>query len=483
MYIIILLLSIWQSILFWHKEPGISVFLFVLPLVIVLIKYLEKNNKVKNKQANLIAIPIIMLSATYFIFNNEFLNSVNTLAIPGLIVLMVIELTCDKFTLEKAISNVLSFTFKPIGCFGIVGKKLIGKIKKDENIENKKSKNIKRFLKAIAISLPLLLLVLILLVTADSDFAKLFIKIIDYTFRAIDKFKISNLTGRIIGIVFVFFYLAGFIENIILTKEIERNTRKIKEKDSLTIKIIITVLNLMYVVFCIIQVNSIIKLYTMDKANYSYSYYARQGFFQLMVVSAINLVMILKSKNKCYKKENYIKIMDLCMVILTGTILVFSFVRMYFYQQSFGFTLKRVLVFWAQITEAILLIPTLMYVVDKKLNLEKTYFVIIVTMYVILNFININRLIAKVNVDMYLERRWFDSGDIYYLEKLGSDAIPETTRILELEKTKDDATQITKKHYIQHLQETYNNMKNEKTFWQEFNISKTIAKKILKEKL
>lgn len=479
MYIVVLLLSIWQSILFWNKQPGISVILFVLPLVIFLIKFLEKSRKIKNKNAGLIAIPIILLSATYFIFNNDFLNNVNSLAIPVLIVLMVIELICDTFTLKKPLSNVLGFIFKAIGRFGLVGKKIIGKMKKDENIEDKNPKNIKRILKAIAISLPLLLFVLILLVTADSDFAKIFIKIIDYTFRAIEKFKISNMVNRIIGIVFVFFYLAGFVENIILTKDIERNNSKVKDKDSLTIKIILTALNLMYVVFCVIQVKSLIKLCTMDRTNYSYSYYARQGFFQLMVVSAINLVMILQSKSRCYKKESYIKIMDLGMVILTGVILIFSFIRMYFYGQSFGFTLKRVLVFWAQITEGILLIPTAMYVLDKKINLTKTYFIIIVTMYVILNFVNINKLIAKVNVNMYLERKWFDSADIYYLENLGTDAIPETIKVLDMEKTEDAAVENTKMQCRDILKETYENMKEEKTSWQEFNISKLKAKKIL----
>ena len=479
MYIALLLLSIWRSILFWDKKPGISVVLFIIPFVLILLYYLEKNGKIKNKNAKLIAIPIVLLSATYFIFNNAFLNDLNSLVIPGLIVLMVMELICDKFTLEKIIPNIFGFIFKPIGYIGLVGKKIIRKLKRGEQIDETKPKNIKRILKAILISLPVLFVVLILLVTADPDFAKIFIKIIHYAYRVIEKFEISNLVGRIIGIVIVFFYLAGFIENIILTKDIERNNKDIKEKDSLAIKMILTALNLMYIAFCIIQVKSFVKLYTMDKTNYSYSYYARKGFFQLMLVSAINLFMILKSKSRCYKEEKYIKTMDISMVILTGAILIFSFFRMYHYGQSFGLTLKRVLVFWAQITEAILLIPTAMYVLDKKIDLIKTYFIIITSMYVVLNFVNINKIIAKVNVNRYLEKKYFDSADIHYLEDLGTDAISETIRILDLENTEDYDSQSTKNHYLQDLQETYENMKEEKLSWQEFNISKLKAKKIL----
>ena len=479
MYILLLLLSIWQSILFWKKGAGISVVLFIVPFIIFLIYYLEKNEKIKNKNAKLIAIPVILLSATYFIFNNTFFNDLNTLVIPGLIVLMVMELICDKFTLERIIPNVFSFLFKPIGHIGLVGKNIIRKLKKGEEIDDTKSKNVKRVFKAVLISLPVLFVVLILLVTADSDFARMFLKPLEYVLRGIERFKVSDLVGRIIGIVFVFFYLAGFIENILLTKDIERNNSKIKEKDSLTIKIILTVLNIMYLLFCIIQVRSLIKLYFMDKTNYSYSFYARQGFFQLMVVSAINLAVILISKSKCYKREMYIKIMDLATVILTGAILVFSFIRMYYYGHSFGLTLKRTLVFWAQFTEAILLIPTVMYVLDKKIDLIKTYFIIITTMYVLLNFININKIIAKANVDMYLEREWVDIYDIHYLQELGDDAMPEIIRILDLKESKGYDVQKTKEQYTKRLQDYYEIIKNVKSSWQEFNISKLRAKKIL----
>ena len=502
MYLIILLLSMWQSILFWHKEPGISVILFVLPLIVFLIKYLEKTGKIKNTNAGLIAIPILLLSATFFIFNNEFLNSVNTLAIPGLIVLMVMELICDKFTLEKPLSNVLGFLFKPIGYVEVVGKKIVGKIKKEENKEKIKPKNIKRILKAIALSLPLIFLVFILLVTADSDFAKLFVDVLENAFEILEELKISNITGRIIGIILVFFYLAAFTENIVLTKDIERNNKEVSKKDSLTIKMIITILNLMYLVFCIIQVKSLINLHTMDKTNYSYSYYARQGFFQLMVVSAINLVMVLKSKSNCYKKEKYIKIMDLIMVMLTGAILVFSFIRMYIYQQSFGFTLKRILVFWAQFTEAILLIPTVMYILDKKIDLAKTYFIIVVTMYVGLNFANINRIIAKKNVDMNLKKGSISGSDMYYLTQLGTDAVPEMEKLYEIVE-KDDQSYILdpekfkaiRKKIVVKCSEYYSTNKDflnnklleikselENLEWQEFNISKYRAKKILEGK-
>ena len=65
-----IIFSILQSILFWEKEPGISVLLFVSSFIIELIYLMYKHKKVENKKALIFAIPIILLSATYFMYHN-----------------------------------------------------------------------------------------------------------------------------------------------------------------------------------------------------------------------------------------------------------------------------------------------------------------------------------------------------------------------------------------------------------------------------
>ena len=45
-----LLLSILMSILFWHREPGISVVLFVIPTLLVIYFNLKQSQKIKNKK-------------------------------------------------------------------------------------------------------------------------------------------------------------------------------------------------------------------------------------------------------------------------------------------------------------------------------------------------------------------------------------------------------------------------------------------------
>ena len=82
------------------------------------------------------------------------------------------------------------------------------------------------------------------------------------------------------------------------------------------------------------------------------------------------------------------------------------------YIEQYGDTRLRLLVKFTLLTETILLIPTSMYIMSSKVNLVKTYLIIITTMYCIINFANIDNLIAKRNVQRFEETGKID---IWYL--------------------------------------------------------------------
>lgn len=210
--------------------------------------------------------------------------------------------------------------------------------------------------------------------------------------------------------------------------------------------------------------------------DFEYASYARQGFFQLMAVSIINLVIILitSKRNEINKKINYTKIMNLFLATFTLIILVSSFYRMYLYEQEFGYTFLRLMVYFSLITEAILIIPTVMYILDFKINLTKTYFVVIIIMYIIVNYINIDNIIAKRNIDRYFE----DSTGTYkldmnYLETLSVDA---TGQIKRLEGINDENIIFQVNNYL-----TNTKSKVENVTWQNFNINRIIARSKIKE--
>lgn len=432
-----LFLSLWQSLLFWKQDLGISVLLFTIPIIWITTKLLKGN--IKNKKALLISIPIIVLSSTYFIFDNLTFYLINIVLIPILYLIMVIWAISD-FQIKSIIYKIILMIFEPLNYIGDVIRAVLKEFnpkEKDEQIGEKKEKN--NIFKAVCFTGIIALIVIGLLCSADNEFAKIFSTI----FKDINIFNVSELTGRIIIIIIAFFYFAGFFMNMLDKenglKEFEEE-EKIEKKESYTIRMMLTVLNVVYLVFCFTQIK---VLFT--EQNIKYSEFARKGFFQLMIVSLINIVMILKANNKnlkeTEKQEKYKKTMCIVMVIFTLIIIISAFARMTLYQQNYGYTRLRILVDYTLITEIILLIPTIIYILKNKIDLIKTYFVIIITMYCLVNFINIDKIIMKNNFNRYKETGYIDLN--YLMEMNNSDLIEQ---LLEL---KDTEFKYSEKAYSQ----------------------------------
>ncbi|CDE54225.1 putative membrane protein [Clostridium sp. CAG:269] len=432
-----LFLSLWQSLLFWKQDLGISVLLFTIPIIWITTKLLKGN--IKNKKALLISIPIIILSSTYFIFDNLTFYLINIVLIPILYLIMIIWAISD-FQIKSIMYKIILMIFQPLNYIGDVIKTVINGFnskRKNDQIEEKTEKN--DIFKAICLTGIIALIVISLLCSADNEFAKIFSTI----FKDINIFNVSELTGRIIIIIIAFFYFAGFFMNMLDKenglKEFEKD-EKAEKKESYTIRMMITVLNLVYLVFCFTQIK---VLFT--EQNIKYSEFARKGFFQLMIVSLINIVMILKANNKNLreneKQEKYKKTMCIVMVIFTLIIIISAFARMTLYQQNYGYTRLRILVDYTLITEIILLIPTIIYILKNKIDLIKTYFVIIITMYCLVNFINIDKIIMKNNFNRYKETGYIDLN--YLMEMNNSDLIEQ---LLEL---KDTEFKYSEKAYSQ----------------------------------
>ena len=333
-----------------------------------------------------------------------------------------------------------------------------------------------RIIKAIIIAIPIILIILFLLISADDNFAKIFSGFADYIVQIFTSWEVVYFILRIALIAILFVYFVSFIYNLTNEKSSFNIIEKINKPkgikiDIFTINTILTILNIVYAIFSVVQ---IINLGNSNKME-SLSSTARQGFFQLMIVSIINFVFIIistinKDKESVASKK-YKNIMNILMLIFTIVLIIVSFQKMRLYVEKYGYTYLRILVFFTLATEAILAIPTAIYIIKKKVNLFYTYFTIIITMYIIMNFININKLIAKKNVDLYFETGKFD---FYYLKKLDStDSALEMKRLLN--KIENDES--LNNRVNNYLYDVKKDLEKEKITWQSFNFSKSKAKK------
>ena len=244
----IILLAIWNSILFFNKSLGISVILFMLPFIIFIIYVLKSNEKIINKNGLLLIIPILMLSVSYCIYNQTFFKILNSILIPFLTMLMFIMCIRPTNKFKTILQNIFGILIKPFSYINRVMNIIFELLSKKLTI----SSTSKKVIKSILILIPFLIIILLLLTSADMIFESMISKIINikYIMKLLTFKNFKKLSYRIIIILIFFLYLSVVLNYILFTYPKEKSKEKeLKVKnDNLTIKVILTAFNVVYII-------------------------------------------------------------------------------------------------------------------------------------------------------------------------------------------------------------------------------------------
>ncbi len=467
--------AISQSILFYGKEIGISMIIFEVILNGILLYIMNRKNKIINKNGLLLLIPIILLSSTYFIFASK------VFYVSNIIIIIVLNILMYAITINKKgyFSKHLYTAFR----ISVDSLETVNEVI-DYTKENAKSHikdsngirkvDIKKLTTSILIVLAVVGVVIILLASADSIFAGMFSGI----GKIITNLNIKNIVNTIIRlaiILAVYFLVLSFILKLQNQKRKEpKEIGNISDKYEFTLKLLLIALNLVYVVFCYIQISSLFL--ARINVNIDYATYARTGFFQLMFVSFINFAIILLSNKFNSKKEKIIKVLNIFLVIFTIIIVLSSMFRMYMYEMEYGLTYLRTFVYIILLTELAIFVPTTIYIFNEKFDFIKIAFIIVLSVYCVINFINIEKIIISKNISRKTTKV---PTDYVYIQKIATE---DSYKMLE-EKLKENIENDKKVKIEKALLHIINNNKEMK--WQEFNISrwKVKQKNVNKEEL
>ena len=472
-------LSLLAPFIFWFEglSLGLNFFVYTTMFVCALIFLLKKFNRVKNENALLIGVVVILLSSTFFIFYNRFFNRWNLIVIPFLELFMIQWVLSGKFSFNiMSILRCFEMLFIPLDYIhetGVSIKKAL-KLEKQQNGEGgKKSK--KRFILPLIITILVVFIVAIILATADDDFARIFGKLLDKIIEFIKNIKIWRLILRLFIAWIIYFYLSSFFYTYCCVYEFKVKEKVEKPKgDLLTLKMVMGGLNILYLIFAIIQFKAIL----FPNAGIEYSKYAREGFFQLIGISLLNLILIIYSINKKHNEDAsevaIVKILNSLMVIFTFIILLSSATKMYFAVDTFGYTVHRMIVLSAILEEFVLIIPTSLFITNESINLSKCYFVSIFAIYLVMNFSNFEYIVSANNVNRYYETGKLD---VEYLERYtGTDAIKPLIRVVKEKNNKDIRYNSNRAELTRYLKYIHDKSVGNMDF-REFNISKYLAKK------
>jgi hypothetical protein len=172
------------------------------------------------------------------------------------------------------------------------------------------------------------------------------------------------------------------------------------------------------------------RAYVMETAGLTFAQYARKGFWQLLVITMLTLVVIAVTVHKASRETARDRLL---LRLLLGALAVGALVvvasalwRMNVYCDAYGFTRLRVLVSAFELWLGALLVAIMVAGLTRSARwLPRTAVALWVVTLLGLAVLNPDRFVAEQNVDRYETKNM----DVWYLSTLSADAVPALDRL------------------------------------------------------
>ncbi len=383
------------SLSFLNIDPYLKT--IIIPLLILLcsaIFIIKKTRSEINKKAYLLLMPIGLIMLSNLLLNidssNEFLN----------VFVLPILMTMFSFSLTNKNYQITGKTFSWI--FKLFPNKLFSNLKYNKELfKNIKSKNLVNILIGIGIGLPIVYILISLLKIADqyfTEFIKNIVNIIPLT--------PFNWLDDVIKIVLLFIVTFSIMINIIKNKNLKLEKKEYKPINNTISSTILIMVNFVFMIFLVSELSKLTVNFLHIPETYTHAEYAREGFFQLLMVTSINFTIIFYHiyLTKGIKDNKFVKKMILLLIAFSIILIFNSYYRMYLYINAFGFTNLRLQVILFLAMELILFSILIKRIISKLKIKDSILFIFIPLSFYILNlylcsdwFIKIlNKLLIKL---------------------------------------------------------------------------------------
>lgn len=289
-----------------------------------------------------------------------------------------------------------------------------------------KSFNRKRIFRSVGIGLliviPMAMLIVMLLASADAVFCDLVHSILTFSIdiEAIDDMiKIAPLVTAVFAVSYGIFAYNAEPQN---SKAIDKvaATEKIGW-DSYIAVTVNGVMCVMYVVFSGIQIFGLFLGRLKLPEGYTYSSYARHGFFELVFVCLFNIVLVLCTV-ACFEGSRILRILLTIICGCTYIMTISSAYRMILYITSYQLTFLRLLVLWGLVMIALVMTGVLVYIYDQKFSLFRFGLTVLTVGWFCFSAVHPDYWIASYNIMASADGQECDSA--YLTGRLSLDAVP-----------------------------------------------------------
>ncbi|MCM1173482.1 MAG: DUF4173 domain-containing protein [Blautia sp.] len=270
-----------------------------------------------------------------------------------------------------------------------------------------------------SVSIPLLIVMTLLLCSADIVFRNIIENLLcfDISFTGI-----LRLGFTIAAVFFVSYALLSALCRKTVSEEVPE-----KKKGEPIIAITVSgMLSVVYLLFSFIQIFYLFIGNMKLPEGYTYAAYARQGFFQLLAVCIINLILVLLCLY--FFRDNLI--LKIILSIVSGCTFIMilsSALRMLMYISAYNLTFLRLFVIWSLIVIFLLMTGVTVYIYFQRFPLFFYSVAVVTVFYTGLSFSHPDYWIARYNLNpSHTESMTEYDAEISmrYLSTLSADAAP-----------------------------------------------------------
>lgn len=417
----------------WNTMGFISTALYLLIITAVLL-YLKHRGH-KFSKLNIAAFAVLYLfSFVFSITANELIKTLDAvfLFIGGSY--LVFSVANDKHDIERflpfaAAKAVFSIPFTTFSSQIVISK--------DAASRSKSGNNIKLMLIGLLVTVPLTWGVGALLMSADQGFENMFSGFSIWIKHLDIGVFIFQLCLALPCSMYLFNLLYNSSHrNDVVRLDQQKCTYKVlsmRHIPNILLYTAITPICILYILFFIAQANYFLSAFSGSLPDgYSYSEYARRGFFELFWVSMINLtviiVMSLLAKKGGEKKPAAMKAYTTTLSLFTIILIATALSKMMMYINEYGLTQLRVYTSWFMVLLAMVFVMIIIKQFRFSFHIARWLTAVFTVMFALLCFSRPDALIADYNISMYNSGKLEELDTISLLE-MSDDAVLEVVKM------------------------------------------------------
>ena len=312
----------------------------------------------------------------------------------------------------------------------------------------------------IAISIPVLAVIIMLLCSADVVFENIIKSLFSFDISLTDIIKVILL-------IVVVFLASYALLTALCKKTVKEEVSDNRVLEPIIAIIVTGMLSVVYLMFSMVQILYLFIGRMKLPEGYTYSAYARQGFFQLLAVCIINLILVLACLN--FFKDNII--LKIILTVISGCTFIMilsSTLRMIMYIKGYNLTFLRIFVLWALAVIFLLMIGVTIYIHFQRFPLFFYSVVITTVFYIGLSFAHPDYWIARCNLDPSLiNYPEVSSKGLYLYMNLSADAAPvildaskNPDLLIDIQTMKELAALDYKYLYVEYSSSKYREVEN-----------------------